>query len=418
VTARSQKSRIAPVRRLVVESHLSRPRQIAWWVLVTVSVIGGLSLPAALPEMQNPFLYVPLVPEVVIGALITRRRPENAIGWVFLGIGAVGGLLTLGVALTAMAARAPDPIPWWGVLGVWLGEWTWPPLLYLLTTATLLLFPSGLPSRRWRPVLWLSLASVGAVTLLSATSSRLPTEWDAAGNVTQTIANPFSAGFLGAPALSSDTAILPVLTIVFLLTGLAGAAAAVLRTRRAEGLERLQMRWFGLAASVLLAEVLFEVLVGTVFTSLSGSLALNLAEAVAIGFFPVACGIAILRYRLYDIDRIISRSASYALVTAAVVALYVGVVTAVGRILPSSDSLAVAAATLAAAAAFRPALTRVRTRLDRHFDRTAYDSLRTADEFGARLSTAVDSRQISEDLLQLVRITLTPEHASLWTRQP
>ncbi len=368
--------------------------------------------------MQNPFLYVPLVPEVVMGALITRRRPENAIGWVFLGIGAVGGLLTLGVALTALAAGAPDPIPWWGVLGVWLGEWTWPPLLYLLTTATLLLFPSGLPSRRWRPVLWLSLASVGAVTLLAATSSRLPIEWDAAGNVTRTIANPFSAGFLGAPALSSDSAILPVLTIVFLLTGLAGAAAAVLRARRAEGLERLQMRWFGLAASVLLAEVVFEVLVGMVFTDLSGSLALNLAEAVAIGFFPIACGIAILRYRLYDIDRIISRSASYALVTAVVVVLYGGVVTAVGRILPSSDSLAVAAATLAAAAAFRPVLTRVRTRLDRHFDRAAYDGLRTADEFGARLSTAVDSSQISEDLLQQVRVTLAPEHSSLWTRQP
>jgi hypothetical protein len=143
---------------------------------------------------------------------------------------------------------------------------------------------------------------------------------------------------------------------------------------------------------------------------------LNLSEAVALTFVPVACGIAILRYRLYEIDRVISRTASYVLVTGALLGVYVLVVTTVGQLLPESNALAVASATLAAAALFRPLLSSVQRVVDHRFNRARYDAERTVDAFASRLREEVDPDVVTVDLLQVVERTVVPEHASLWLR--
>ena len=389
---------------------LPRLRATAWWVLLACFGLGVLSLPVSAHLMQNPFLFVPMAAETAVGALVARRRPWNPMGWVFLGVGALCGLLSAAVALTYLASERTGPVPWWGVLGAWVGSWVWYPLLYAMTTLTILLFPSGLASRRWRPVLWVSATATGAVVVLAALQPTLALGFGPDGVTTSTVANPLSP-FRGTSWVAEELPIAPVLGVVSLLCALAAVMSVVLRTRRARGTERLQMRWFSFAVAVIVAEVLLEI----VFQQYAGSPALSFAEAAALSFVPIACGIAILRYRLYEIDRIISRTASYALVTGLLLAVYFVIVTSVTTLLPqSSNGFAVATATLAAAAAFRPLLSRVQRAVDRRFDRERYDGLRAAEAFSARLRDETDPAAVSAELAAVVQRTLQPGRLLLW----
>jgi amino acid transporter len=170
------------------------------------------------------------------------------------------------------------------------------------------------------------------------------------------------------------------------------------------------MRWFGFAVALIALLVVVEATIGRALTPA----VLALAEALVLSFFVVSCGVAILRYRLYDIDRIITRSTSYTLVTAFVVVVYLGVVAAASTVIPVSETLPVALATLVAAALFRPALRWVRTRVDRRFDRARFDSEKMVHAFSERLAREVDASVVTDELLEVLNKTVQPSSVGLW----
>ena len=192
-----------------------------------------------------------------------------------------------------------------------------------------------------------------------------------------------------------------------------GAWSLVGRFRRARGVERQQLRWLALAAG--LAAVALLAAIATLMGDLGSNL-LDAALGVCAALLPLATGAAILRYRLYDIDRIISRTIAYGLLTVLLGFAYAGVVLGLGRLLPRGSGLVVAAATLAVAAVFQPARRRIQAGVDRRFNRRRYDSAQTITVFSARLREQVDLDTLSVELLAVVEQTMQPTQASLWLR--
>jgi hypothetical protein len=393
---------------------MSRHRFL-WWTLLASFVVGtGLRMASGL-EANNQAVILPVLAYTVVGAVVASRRPENPIGWVFLGVGGLTGFGSMAEVASSTGVGDSAP-PWWAVAGAGVASWYWYPLLALMTTFTVLLYPSGLTSPRWRPVLWLAVASTAGVVVMSILQPTLCLG-DTSGDCTpeRTVANPWSPGFMAGAGDVEDSAVFALVGLVFLLCGLAAVVSAFVRSRRAVGIERQQMRWFAFAVALLPAELVLEAL----FPSFSDSRLGDVAFAVLVTLVPVSCGIAILRYRLYEIDRIISRTTSYAVVTGVVVVVYVVVVATVSQVLPAaSDGLAVAAATLAAAAAFRPLLSRVRSAVDRRFNRSRYDALRVVGSFGDRLQEEITTEAVATELMTTVDVALAPGVAGLWLRQP
>jgi hypothetical protein len=340
---------------------------------------------------------------VSVGALITVRRPQNTIGWLFCASGllwAVGGAAEV---YAAYGLRSPQvSLPGEQVMA-WLGSWTWAPPLGVLVTFLFLLFPDGrLPSRRWRPVAWLGAAGTAGITVAYAFGQR-PLEGY------PEIANPF--GIPGAAALEAAFLLLPPVS-------LAAALSLLLRFRRASGEARQQLKWFAAGAAVAALGVLASVLIG-----IAGNDAI--ANAVVLGgiaCLPVATGVAILRYRLYDIDRLINRTLVYGALTALLGAVYAGGVLMLGQLFgklgAQPPSWAVAGATLAVAALVQPARRRIQQAVDRRFNRRRYDAARTIEAFSARLREEIDLDTLSAELLAVVDQTMEPTRASLWLRPP
>jgi hypothetical protein len=269
----------------------------------------------------------------------------------------------------------------------------------------LLLTPTGSPpSARWR--WWARVSSVAvAATLLAATIA--PGSLDP---LLQFVSGPMDPQvYGGALRVTNQVALL-----VGVLTVLAGAASLVVRFRYARGIERQQLQWVALAAaltglSILAAAVLIAV----------GEVNLGAwASVFGVAFLPLATGAAILRYRLYDVDRIVSRTLGYGLLTVLLGLGYTGVVLGLGRLLPDSSTLAVAAATLAMAAIFQPARRRIQQAVDRRFNRRRHDAARLIEGFGARLRDQVDLDGLTAELLEVVDQTMQPTQASLWLRPP
>lgn len=381
-----------------------------WWVMVVTAAVGVVSSVLAFREMQNPFLILPIAAEAVVGASVARQRPRNPMGWIFLGIGALAGMLSLAITITSLSTRVPDGLPWWGLAAAWISSWVWYPLVFLLTTLTLLLFPSGLLSTRWRPVLWLTTLSVVGMTMVAMLVPTIGVEFSSAGEVTRSVANPLSPPFMDAAASVEDSPAGGFFGMLFLAGFVASIISSALRVRRSQGVEREQMRWFGFAVALIALLVAIEATLGDTFPPV----VVSLAEALVLSFFVVACGVAILRYRLYEIDRIISRSTSYALVTALVVVVYLGVVAAASAVMPVSNTLPVALATLVAAAVFRPVLRWTQTRVDRRFDRTRYDSENMVDAFSERLAREVDAGVVANELIEILNKTVQPSSVGLW----
>jgi hypothetical protein len=267
-----------------------------------------------------------------------------------------------------------------------------------------LLFPTGrLLSSRWRPVVWLAGAATAALTLLSALQADLSTVAD------HPIANPIGVAAVESPEESTVGAALLILLV--LLAALA-VGSLVLRFRRSRGEERQQLKWFTYAVALLVPlTVLSDFLPNTVG---------NFAFSLPIVFVPVAAGIAILRYRLYDIDRIINRTLVYGLLTAILGLVYAGAVLVLGQVFGGvgrdPPSWPVAGATLAAAALFQPARRRIQAVVDRRFNRRRYDAVQTVEAFSARLRDEVDLATLSDELLAVVDQTMQPSAASLWLR--
>jgi hypothetical protein len=342
----------------------------------------------------------------LVGAVIATHRPRNPLGWMFLVIGLSQGLTSFGSQYASYVFRtAPGAGPG-GELAVWVSQWAWAPGLGLLLTFVPLLFPDGrLPSRRWRPVAWLSAVPIVVIPLSTAIVLwpwRGPALLDPSGVQQGTNELGVALGF--APYL------------LMLGCGLACLSALLLRFRRARGVERQQLKWLLFACAVTIA--IFLVVQPNTTSAWQLGLLLALPFFLAV---PVAAGVAILRYRLYEIDRIINRTLVYGLLTA-----ILGLCYAAGSLLfvlvagAGSDppSWLVAAATLAAAAVFRPIRGRIQAAVDRRFNRRRYQAAKIVEAFSARLRDEVDLDTLSAELVAVADQTMEPTMLSLWLRPP
>jgi hypothetical protein len=287
------------------------------------------------------------------------------------------------------------------VVAVWVG---------LTFTLLLLLFPTGrLPSRRWRPVAWASVASVAAGCAVLAVTPR-----PMAGLPGQP-RNPLGI----APAAATLDRIQALLNVCLALLVLVCAASVVVRFRQAGGMERQQLKWLAFGAGQLALLLGSGLGLSRMWERVPQGIS-DLVFAVSFAVIPVAIGIAILRYRLYEIDRLIHRTLVYGLLTALLGAVYAGLVLGLGqlfgRVGAQPRSWVVAGATLAVAALFQPARRRIQQAVDRRFNRRRYDAARTVEQFAARLRDQVDLDALSAELLAVVDQTMQPTQASLWLR--
>jgi hypothetical protein len=366
---------------------------------ISLSVVNGTFQPDAAGQVG---LALGFSAFMVVGALIVAHRPSNAIGWIFSAIGllAFTALLAVEYATYAYVTR-PGSLPG-ATLAAWYSSWPWYPAIALALIFTPLLFPTGrLLSSRWRPIAWLAGVATAAWMVLGALGPELDLARDHA------IANPIGVAWTENSGETVDT----TLSVLLAGSGLAAAGSLVLRFRRSRGEERQQLKWFTYAVALLPLFVLADFLPG------SGG---SLLSAVPLVLLPVAVGIAILRYRLYDIDRLINRTLVYGLLTALLAGVYAGTVLVLGQVFggvgKDPPSWAVAGATLAVAALFQPARRRIQAVVDRRFNRRKYDAVRTVEAFSVRMRDEVDLDALSAELLAVVEQTIQPTRASLWLR--
>ncbi len=349
----------------------------------------------------------------VVGAFVASHRPENPIGWIFCAAALCQGLSISGYEYaTYTLITNPGSLPL-GAEASWLGQWIWAPGLGLILVFLPLLFPDGRPpSRRWWWVAWLGALSIGlnfvmAVILL----------WPERGLALVRPEGPAEEGTSHVMFVVVEFVAFPLM----LVAGLGAVVSLFFRFRRARGDEREQIKWF-VSASVLSLVFVFawNFLLDAEGALLQASLALlSLTLAPAI---PIATGIAILRYRLYDIDRIINRTLVYGTLTALLALVYLGGVTttqAIFRTLTGQEEqpqLAVVVSTLAIAALFNPLRRRIQAFIDRRFYRSKYDAAKTLEAFSAKLRDETDLEALNNELVGVVRETMQPAHASLWLR--
>jgi hypothetical protein len=350
-------------------------------------------------------LSIPIIVSALIlsavGGLIASKRPRNPIGWLFALIPAGFWLkgLTDGIAYYAHFARR-DAVPG-GAVAAWMSAWDYIPAIGAFAFV-LLLFPDGrLPSRRWAPVAWIAVAGI-AVGILNSAFLAGPL-----GSFAD-IRNPYPAPASLQPVIESMGFGFVLLPLSFV----AGVASLVVRARSGSAVLREQVKWIAFAGAFFAVGFVSTIVFGFELpeaTLLFGSVA-------AIG---VASAFAITRYRLFDIDRLISRTLSYATVTAFLGGMFVFVVLVptalVGSVGRTPDWL-IAIATLVVAALFRPVRRRVQSTVDRRFNRGRYDAVQTIDAFTARLRDEVDMDTLKVDLETLVHHTMEPAHISLWLR--
>jgi hypothetical protein len=290
--------------------------------------------------------------------------------------------------------------------GAWLGSWLFAPSLFAVPALLFLLFPDGKPpSRRWRPVVWLILVGVGATTLGSAVMPGRLTEPPFEG-----IENPAGVEAAGTAIEAVSFAGFITLFLGILL----GAVALVARFRRARGDERQQLKWFAAAGGA------FALVIAVVISPWFGSSDTTgqLLVLLAFAAIPIAAGVAILKYRLYEIDRVINRALVYGALTATLAAGYLGCVLLAQFVIGAESGLSVAISTLAMAALFRPARARIQAGVDRRFYRRRYDAALTLEAFGGRLREQLDLDALGADLRGVVHDTVQPAHVSLWLRRP
>jgi hypothetical protein len=342
-----------------------------------------------------------------VGAVVLRRRPENPVGWLFLGLGMFIGLAELAqqYAVYAVIGRT-SPLAA-GAAAAWLQSWS---ILSAVTSGVgmlLLLFPDGrLLTRRWRFAAWglvlgFSLFVIGYVIDPGPLTSPF-----------SSVSNPFG---VESAATIADV-LVPIGFFLSILSILAAALSLVLRFRRAAGAEREQIKWLAFAGVALAASIVAAVNQGNSDRGAAIAGAFLIAALVGV---PVAAGAAILRYRLYEIDVVVNRTLVYGAVTALLAGMYVGLVLLLQLALRpflEGSGLAVALSTLAVAALFRPARNRVQAFVDRRFYRRKYDAERTLQAFAARLRDEVDLDALSAELTAVVAETMQPRHVSLWLR--
>jgi hypothetical protein len=403
-----------------------RARLAAWslfcltMAMVLTTVVIGIADPnASAPAHPNPTGPAPgdeVAPGTLVfglltllvcaafalaGAVVAARRPRNAVGWLLCCAG-------LSLAVTALSDTlywhlafgrevAPAAAQWFA----WIEGWSWIPAVVPLFSLIPLLFPTGAPpSPRWRIVGW-SAASAGVVMVIGTALKPGAVE-DVAW-----VDNPLAVEGLGLGALSG------IAFAVWAGTALAALASLVVRYRRSRGIERQQLKWMTAAGCLLV----LSFVVSAAWTSPASEQAGWATLLVGLASVAGAVAVAMLRYRLYDLDVVINRALVYTALTATLAGCYVGAVLLLQLVLSPSSDLAIAASTLAVAALFRPARSRIQALVDRRFYRSRYDAARTLDHFGARLREEVDIDALAGELRGVVSETMQPTHVSLWVRE-
>jgi hypothetical protein len=360
-------------------------------LFVTRPLTAGVLVEGAAFALAFPLGYA------TIGLVMALRRPANPIGWLFAASGLAWSVTIPFDPWVTQLILDHRPLPLAAQVGALVGEFNWAPAIAFGITLPALLVPDGrLRSPRWRPVV---AAAVAGPVLGMLGSSFLP------GKLEETVVpidNPFGrTGVVGTVAAVVGFTGLGL----WFISMLAALVSLVLRFRASRGTERQQLRWVVAGAT------------GAVAGLVVGIAGVELTYP-AVLCLPVGVAVAVLRYRLWDLDRLVSRTVAYALVTALLVVPYLLILPAATRLAGGSGSLAVAAATLAAAALFQPLRRRVQDLVDRRFNRRRYDAARTVDGFAQRLRDQVDLDALHGELLGVVDQTMQPTQASLWLRPP
>jgi hypothetical protein len=372
---------------------------VAIWLDRLLKAAGRPDLTLIAPDAVG--LLAGSLSATTVGAVLAARRPRHPVGWLLMVLGLVMLLsaVSTGYASYGLLAR-PGSLPLADLpVAIFFDSG-----IYLIAGSLgfiLLLTPTGsLPSPRWR---WWARLMAGAVAVGVVTTAMLPLD------------PPFDAtpNRLAVPALAVPLEIASFATLA--LTGLgilAGGWSLVVRFRRARGVERQQLRLVAFAAALTIVTVLILV----ALIPAADPVLLGWATGACIGLLPVATGAAILRYRLYDLDRIVSRTVAYGLLTVILGGCYAAVVLGLGQLTGGGSSLVVAAATLAVAAAFQPLRRRVQAAVDRRFNRRRYDASRTIAAFSTRLRDEIELDSLRAELLTAVEETMQPSVVALWLR--
>jgi hypothetical protein len=393
-------------------------RAAAWvaWSLWTISVtLTSLSLVLLVLNLRYPNAPIPnfwlgnalVVIDVTVGAIVASRRPENPVGWLLClsGVAVSTSTFTSLYAIYALLAR-PGSLPA-GEASAWVAAWVLP-IIIGIQVSYLLLFPTGrLPSRRWRWLAWLIGGFVLVGVVLSAFSSGA--YFGALGPIRNPLGIEGFTNFYRA-----------VLYTLAPLLYAAIAFAVFMRLRRAVGVERQQLKWFAYAVAIYAVGTTLYVIALALDAPSWFELAANAILTAAGTTIPISIGIAILRYRLYDIDILINRTLVYGSLSAILVALYFGGIVVLQRVLVlltgQQSTLAIVASTLLIAALFTPLRRRIQSFIDRRFYRSKYDARKTLEAFSAHLRNETELDALSGDLVGVVRETMQPAHVSLWLR--
>ncbi|CAN5891143.1 hypothetical protein BH23ACT10_BH23ACT10_16310 [soil metagenome] len=364
-----------------------------------------LSLAAAAVDTWLPTgddLALITLPFVLVGALLMVRRPGNRIGWVLGAIGFLAGTGSTAAAVALSVASAGRPVPTGVVALAWYGEWYWVPFLFLMLVAMPLLLPSGeVTSPRARAVGRIAVATCAAFTASAMFQGELLAE-----RLATPLSNP--VGFLP----YGDVDLSPVVSVLVASVATLGAVAVGMlagRLSRSAGVERQQAKVVVFGVMVAVGAFLGNIVLEVVGVSLPAWL-----ESVMIAVIPWTILLAVTRYRLYEIDRIIGRTVGYLLVSAVLIGVYAVVAIVPSALLNIESDLLVAAATLAAVGVFVPVRRRVQDAVDRRFNRARYDAALVVESFGSRLRDDLDYDSLTADLRDVVTTTVQPAHVSLW----
>ncbi|WP_052667283.1 hypothetical protein [Nitriliruptor alkaliphilus] len=380
-------------------------------VIALLYVVGTVvHVRARAPIWPDVVLNFALAAFPVVGLLIAVRRPRNRVAWLCLGIGLVWAVELVVIAGVAHEAVRPGLVPRPDLL-LALGLPLWIPGFLLIGTFLLLVFPDGsLPSPRWRPVAWTSGVLIGVLYLLFALEPATYDDYGFPG-----VVNPLAVEQLrGHPVFELLVALTPILVVV-------SAVGLFRRYRRSDGVERLQLKWL-VAAVALFAVVYLLVVAAALVVTIRGGddqavIDIGIMAGSSFGLIAMSIGVAVTRYRLFEIDRLISRTVTYGLVVAVLAGVYLTGVLVLGDLLPAQSQFGVAGSTLAVAALFNPLRRRVQRSVEQRFNRSRYDAERELDRFAGRLRDELDLDSLTDDLLDVVATTLQPTRADVWLRR-